>query len=48
MNEGRLGGRSGEVTYVEGDIVDVHFVQDATENGIRWEKRLRVSAIQKA
>ena len=38
----------GEVTYVEGDIVDVHFVQDATENGIRWEKRLRVSAIRKA
>ena len=38
----------GEVTYVEGDIVDVHFVQDATENGIRWKKRLRISAIRKA
>ena len=42
------GSPSHEITYVEGDVLDAHFDEDATENGMRWEKRLRVSAVRKA
>jgi hypothetical protein len=38
----------GEVTGTDGDIVDVHFESDRSDDGIRWEKRLRACLVQKA
>jgi len=38
----------GEVTGTDGDTVEVHFESDRSGAGIRWEKRLRASLVQKA